>query len=136
MESAVIRFSRALACAEMIDDEGRRAAELAWARQSLAQAQRQQRQRDRLQAAAIESNSRAMVATLAANWTGRDLASPALIEFDWHVRCPLAQAVMAGALERLDGLVVGGGLALSTFELTALGRLLVRRWRRQAGDVA
>lgn len=95
-----------------------------------------ERMRDRLQAAAIEANSRAMVATLAASWTGRDPVAPALIEFDWDTRCPLALAVLAGALERVGGLVVGSGGAQSTFALTALGRLLVRRYRRQAGDVA
>ena len=136
MESNVIRFERALTCAEMIDDEGRRRVEVAAAKAELAATRRRMRIRDRLQAEAIEANSRAMVATLAASWTGRDPLAPALIEFDWHVRCPLALAVLCGALSRVGGLAIACGSAQSTFELTALGRLLVRRYRHQAGDAA
>jgi len=136
MESDVIRFERAVLCAQMIDDEGRRAVEVARAKADLAATRRRMRMRDRLQAEAIEINSRAMVATLAANWTRRDPLAPALIEFDWQVRCPLAMAVLCGALARVGGLAIAAGHAQSTFELTALGRLLVRRYRHQTRDVA
>lgn len=136
MDATVIRFERAVACAEMIDDEQRRGVELARAKADLAAEMRRRRFRDRLQAEAIENNSRAMVATLAACWASRDLAAPALVEFDWDIRCPLALAVLCGALARVGGLGIAAGQAQSTFELTALGRLLVWRYRRQTGDVA
>jgi len=136
MESDVMRLERAVLCAQMIDDEGRRAVEVARAKAELAATRRRMRMRARLQAEAIEINSRAMVATLAASWGRRDLAAPALITFDWHVRCPLALAVLCGALALVGGLGVACGSAHGTFELTALGRLLVRRYRHQTRDVA
>jgi hypothetical protein len=57
------------------------------------------------------------------------------VEFEWSPRQPLAQAVRAGALGLAGPLIIGAGVAAAEFELTALGRLLVRRWRSQAGHV-
>jgi hypothetical protein len=124
---------RALACAEMIDDERRRAVEVARAREALAAAA--ERQRELVEARRVEAASRAMVATLAATWSGGDLCAPVAVEFEWSPRQPLAQAVLAGALGLAGPLIIGAGVAAAEFELTALGRLLVRRWRSQAGHV-